>query len=291
MPGNIAAVKKPGYFEVLEKSITSQFNWLAYVTDENGNYPHFNDSTNGIAPSVSHLFKYAAALNPAFLQPVKKVPPRDLVHWQRLFGESTLNVWIDASSVGPAYIPGHAHADDLTFCLSLNGKRIIVDPAISTYEKNERRGWERSTAAHNTVAVAGKNSSAVWGGFRVGKRATTTIELLTEATLIARHNGYSGSHRRKFELTENELTITDDCPHESVARLHFNHDCVVELSDQQVTGPGFKITWSPALHAALSEYRQATGFNQLQTAQVLEITFSGVLVTVFANHFPPVIRY
>lgn len=283
---------KPCYFEVLKKSIVRQLNWLRYVVDENGNYPHFNDSTDGIAPSAKSVLDYATELDPCFGQPATTpVIPTETVHWSWPRKHPMMDVWIDASSVGPSYIPGHAHADDLTFCVALNGQRVIVDPAISTYEKNARRSWERSTVAHNTVTVNQQNSSDVWGGFRVGKRARTTIEHLEEGTkLVARHDGYPDNHRRSFELIDSGMQITDEYAGQAVARFHFDHTCPVQLANDQLTGKDFTIDWSTSGKAKLGTYQQATGFNQLQTAQVLEIAFSGELIT-FINHLPPIIRY
>lgn len=280
------------YFEVLTQSIINQLNWLKYVVDEHGNYPHFNDSVDGVAPSVTSLFDYAMALNLAFDKSAfaPALLP-DLVHWTWPASSPVLDVWIDASSVGPAYIPGHAHADDLTFCLSLNGRGIIVDPAISTYEKNERRAWERSTAAHNTVTVNDQNSSDVWGGFRVGKRARTTIESREAGhKLVARHNGYQGGHRRVFELEDGVLSLTDSCADLAVARFHFDHACPVALIQDGLEGDGFTMSWSSTAQAELTTYQQATGYNQLRTAQVLELTFEGKLITTLTNHFPSLIR-
>ena len=39
------------------------------------------------------------------------------------------------------------------------------------YEPSAERNRQRSTGAHSTVEVNGLDSSEVWGGFRVGRRA------------------------------------------------------------------------------------------------------------------------
>ena len=78
---------------------------------------------------------------------------------------------IDAAPIGPDYIPGHAHADTLSFELSIRGRRILVNGGTSTYQNNLQRHKERSTQSHNTVEVNGRNSSEVWGAFRVARRA------------------------------------------------------------------------------------------------------------------------
>ena len=51
---------------------------------------------------------------------------------------------------------------------------MVTDVGVSTYEKNERRHLERSTASHNCISW-GDNSSDVWSGFRVGRRANVKL--------------------------------------------------------------------------------------------------------------------
>src|SRR5690606_38857552 len=94
--------------------------------------------------------------------------------YRKLTNEN-FDLCFDVGEVGPTYQPGHAHADTLSFELYIHNRPVIVDTGTSTYEVNEIRFYERSTAAHNTVSLNGENSSEVWGGHRVGKRAITKI--------------------------------------------------------------------------------------------------------------------
>ena len=48
---------------------------------------------------------------------------------------------------------------------------MLVNTGISQYGEGKERNRQRSTAAHNTVEVDGENSSEVWAGFRVARRA------------------------------------------------------------------------------------------------------------------------
>ncbi|WP_413889259.1 heparinase II/III family protein [Candidatus Aalborgicola defluviihabitans] len=75
---------------------------------------------------------------------------------------------MDVAPVGPAYLPGHAHADTLSFELSVSGQRVVVNGGTSRYGLGPLRLRERETAAHSTVEVAKQSSSEVWGGFRSG---------------------------------------------------------------------------------------------------------------------------
>jgi uncharacterized heparinase superfamily protein len=257
----------------LQTSLERQLGWLQAFATPAGRYAHFNDSTDGIAPDVTATLNRGRQLG---LIPTASTLKES---GYRRWSTDRLDLWIDAAAIGPDYIPGHAHADNLTFVLHLDGAPCIVDPAISTYEKNERRTWERSTAAHNTVTVGGQNSSDVWGGFRVGKRARTTILEEKPYLLTAGHDGYGVVHRRTWRLTENNLTVSDLLPAsvEGLARLHFDRNCLLQLNENELLVNGdLRIIWSDGT-ARLIDYDQATGWNQLQAAQCLELTFSGRL--------------
>ena len=70
---------------------------------------------------------------------------------------------------------GHAHADALGFTLVVRGTPVLVDPGTHTYTSPaELRDHFRSSAAHNTVTVAGESSSIPGGPFswrHVGRSA------------------------------------------------------------------------------------------------------------------------
>jgi hypothetical protein len=124
----------------------------------------------------------------------------------------------DAAPVGPDYIPGHAHADTLSFELSLGSQRVLVNGGTSTYDAGEQRRRERGTAMHNTVEVDGEDSSEVWAAFRVARRAKPFGVRWGQDDgvfwLEAAHDGYRRLpgkvvHHRRWELQDHRLRITD----------------------------------------------------------------------------------
>jgi len=128
-------------------------------------------------------------------------------------------VFFDAGPVGPDFQPGHTHADSLTMECSFGPHRLFVDPGTFDYCTTDRRAYDRSTAAHNTVCIDETNSSEVWGIFRVGHRAyplsvSTTISDDT-AEFHASHNGYDRLpgrpiHSRSISVANNgSLSIRD----------------------------------------------------------------------------------
>ena len=273
---------------LLNRHITSQLSYAKALCSDSGSYPHFNDSANNIAPSVRAIFNYAEALGFTDIAPATLTS--GYVHWSW----PGINLWIDAAPIGASYISSHAHADALHFILSVNGEPFIVDTGISTYEKNDRRAYERSTAAHNTVTVNGSNSSDVWAGFRVGERSRTVV-LEQGATggrrlLRARHDGYRSlgiDHQRTFEAYPGQIRITDKLIGPSVrgvARLHLVPRFTLLLQESTVVGEGARITFTGLDPGGLS-VRSATlaqGFNQLAPGCCVEVQFTGELITTIS---------
>jgi uncharacterized heparinase superfamily protein len=59
----------------------------------------------------------------------------------------------DFGKIGPTYLPGHAHADTLSFELAVNGDRVIVNSGTSEYGNSKERLRQRGTSAHSTVEI------------------------------------------------------------------------------------------------------------------------------------------
>lgn len=100
----------------------------------------------------------------------------------------------DAGKPCPDYLPAHAHADLFSYELMVDGQRVVVDSGVYEYAAGQWRDYFRSTRAHNTVEIAGKNQSEVWGSFRVARRARPGLNNYTdskERTVIdVWHDGY-----------------------------------------------------------------------------------------------------
>src|SRR5690606_27762914 len=105
----------------------------------------------------------------------------------------------------------------------------------STYEAGAERMRQRGTASHSTVIVDEADSSEVWGGFRVARRARPRD--VTWGTgpdgalwLRAAHDGYLRLpgrviHRREWCLTEHGLHVVDrlgGAPRSAEARFHLH---------------------------------------------------------------------
>jgi hypothetical protein len=75
----------------------------------------------------------------------------------------------------PEFLPPHAHADALSVQVWWRGQPVIVDGGSSTYESGAVRAWERSTAAHSTIRVDGRDQFRLWGAFRSGPLPTVRL--------------------------------------------------------------------------------------------------------------------
>ena len=160
---------------------TAMLDWLAAMTHPDGEISFFNDAAFGIAPTLADLQRYADGIS-AFSQahpspstipatnPVNPAGTTDVpCRWLRDSGYVRLAAGpavaiLDVAPIGPDYLPGHAHADTLSFELSLFGQRVIVNGGTSRYGSGPERLAERGTAAHSTVQLDGVDSSEVWGG-------------------------------------------------------------------------------------------------------------------------------
>jgi hypothetical protein len=85
----------------------------------------------------------------------------------------------------PRFLPAHAHADALSFQLWWRGRPVVVDPGTFTYEQGADRDWFRSTRAHSTVLVDGRDQFRLWGAFRSGPLAKVALRYAREHAVEA----------------------------------------------------------------------------------------------------------
>ncbi|MGB3646410.1 MAG: alginate lyase family protein [Mesorhizobium sp.] len=246
--------------EVWQGKIDAMRDWLATMCHPDGEIAFFNDTAIGVAPPPAELERYARRLGcPALSSTTPGCRHLADSGYIRLQNERAV-VLIDVARIGPDYLPGHAHADTLSFELSLDGQRAIVNSGTSVYGTGPERLRQRGTAAHNTVNVAGRNSSEVWSGFRVARRARPFGLVIKAAEQAAEvecgHDGYAGLagrplHRRMLKLLPDGLDVTDSVAggtHAAEARFHVHPDWTVSASadggEGAILSPkGWKIDW------------------------------------------------
>ncbi len=227
----------------LVPKVAAMMHWLRTMCHPDGEISLFNDSAIGIAPSVAEMEAYFARCFPAVSVPMPE-PMKVLAAsgYVRLASDAALAL-LDVARVGPDYLPGHAHADTLSFELSLFGQRFLVNGGTSCYGTSAERLRQRGTAAHNTVIVDGMDSSEVWGGFRVAGRAyprgLTCREEGACLQVSCSHDGYRRLkgrplHTRSWFLQPGELSVMDGLTGayaEAVAQYRFHPDVALSIED------------------------------------------------------------
>ena len=224
-------------------------DWLAAMCHPDGEIGLFNDAAFGIAPALAELERYAVALGLA---------PHDraqigVTHlaqsgYVRVVQDEMVAL-LDVAPIGPDYLPGHAHADTLSFELSVFGQRVLVNSGTSCYGIGTERSRQRDTAAHNTVAVDGYSSSEVWSGFRVARRARPLgLKLEGESEgwvkVVCSHDGYrrlpgQPMHTRQWLFEGASLVVEDRVSGHfghAEARFHLHPGVTLETHYGGVTG-------------------------------------------------------
>jgi hypothetical protein len=153
---------------------------------------------------------------------------------------------IDVGAPGPAHQPGHAHAGALSLELDLGGSPLLVDPGCSGYDGDPFRSYFRSTPAHNTATVDGKDQSEMWATFRVARRATVWVDEVHGGTgdLLVRgscrpYHDASVCHRRAARRDARRVRIEDQILGGTGKRVelhwHLHPDWAAELVDSTVS--------------------------------------------------------
>jgi len=266
--------------DLLIKKAEIMLGWLNTISYENGDIPLLNDSANKIAPTTKELNDYALNLT----LNAERLTLNSSGY--RKIKNERYEIIMDVGNIGPDYIPGHAHSDTFNFELYIDGKPFIVDTGLSTYETNERRILERSTASHNTIEIDGENQSEVWGGFRVARRAKIISLKESENYIEATHNGYKrigALHTRKFITHEDSIIIEDSIEssgkHQGIAYLHFYPGILPKIKGNKIIILHTEITIHNADSLKIGEYEYAPQFNKLINAFKVEIIFSNHLKT------------
>jgi uncharacterized heparinase superfamily protein len=244
------------FVESWSQTIAKMGAWLMTMSHPDGQISFFNDAAIGIAPSPSILNSYCNRLGIRLDDNKKSVNHLIDSGYIRIeIGSAVL--LIDVAKIGPDYIPGHAHADTLSYELSLSGRRIFVNSGTSRYGLGPEREWERSTAAHNTVEIDGQSSSEVWGGFRVARRAyPVDLSVRSDGVSViveAAHDGYRRLpgrpvHRRRWTIGANRLEVYDKIEgsfSQAISRVYLHPETKLEPTGTggQIISLDRKIGW------------------------------------------------
>ncbi len=219
------------FFAATARSMTDV---LASLTRPDGRLPLFNDATHEIAPPPGALIEYANHLLDGDARRMNTFPDAGYYAYR----DDDVFLMIDGGATGPEYLMAHAHADIFSYELSLHGRPFIVDTGVYEYPEGPMREYVRSTRAHNTVTVDGRDQVECWSSFRVARRwAPHDVSFQTTptgATFVGTFSGYADQigddirHHRRLSVDAGarmvtfEDTVTGRGRHlvESRVRLH-----------------------------------------------------------------------
>lgn len=258
---SIHRVYQVSYPTPWDKLIMKMINFYRGMTHPDGEISFFNDSCFNIAKKPEAIFEYSKKLG--FDPDSLWTPSQDFKNsgFAR-FENNHFVMIVDGGKIGPSYIPGHGHADNLSFELSVLGKRFFVNSGISTYDVCEDRLIQRKTKSHNTIEINGEDQSQVWGGFRVAKKAVTTNRSVSITKEVCHFKGDHDSqsllkkpiHNREIRMEEKSIFIKDlvDWDESFSARAFFHvHPLVVISSDGEgltLERTGVKLRMRSAKH-------------------------------------------
>ena len=192
-------------------------DFLYSVTHPDGTIALFNDATEEIAPPTDALIKYTYDLTG--YKPNLKYNFSETGYY--IFNKEPVYCIIDGGPGGPDHLLAHAHADIFSYELSISGKKMIVDTGVYEYQKGEMREYVRSTRAHNTACIDGKDQIECWDSFRVARRYKPYDVTFNESDL---HSEFKGSYSGYAKL------IGDSIVHSRVMRI-IPTDRIIEVID------------------------------------------------------------
>jgi hypothetical protein len=162
--------------------------------------------------------------------------------------EHNPEIWcrLDGGPHGFLSIAAHAHADAMSAEVRYGGVDVLADPGTYCYHGDPAwRSYFRSTIAHNTLEVAGRNQSSDGGPFlwlrHANGRELEVVDTGDVAGWTADHDGYLAlrppvRHRRSVWLDRASRLIDivdeiDGCNCDVRLAFHLGPDVVAELDD------------------------------------------------------------
>ncbi len=274
--------------EALVRAVPSALHWLRSLCHPDGAPALFNDCAFDVTAAPAELEAYARRLGwPDTGPPGEGCELFAETGFARLQAGPAL-LLADVGPLGPDCAAAHGHADTLTFEFTLGRQRVFVDGGLSTYEDLAQRLRERGTAAHNTLLLDGRNSSDVWGLFKLGRRARILAcesgEDGASSWVRARHDGYRHGaspaiHERCWRLAAEELQLEDRLEgqgwHTVEIRFQVHPALDVEaLSERRLRiggagFPGLELALDERLSLSLEPFSYGTHFGTTHTGTAI----------------------
>jgi uncharacterized heparinase superfamily protein len=197
------------------EAMTRAMQWLSRP---DGTLHLFNDATNGEPLGRNSVVELACrVLGERFPEPCGAFSLEEAGYFGCIDTNAGHRLVIDAGPLGPSYQPGHAHCDMLSFELDLDGRPVVVDSGLHGYDGDPFRVYVRSTRAHNTVAIDGRDQHEMWATFRVARRGEIVEARCREDPdgdftfegACRHYHDRRALHWRSIELNSGRLTVSE----------------------------------------------------------------------------------
>lgn len=271
------------YLKTLVRKMTTA---LKMLTHPDGKTCLFNDASNNLTSPTKDVLSYCHQI----LGDIPDVNFLENSGYYR-FSDDVFYLVADFGNMGPDEQMGHAHSDMLHFELSYQGIRVLVEAGTSSYYDPQRRAYERSTKAHNTVTVGDRSQSNNWGNFRVAQRGKCAVinrsyeedHLYLEAEHDAYKSNFSTIHKRCLKINSSALIVHDQLitpgysPELAHSYLHFSDKCkITKISDYSanimVQNAGALSFTIENATFELKEMQYSQNYNELIPGTVIIIT-------------------
>jgi uncharacterized heparinase superfamily protein len=197
--------RDPEKLQLIFNKIQKMLDALVSLEKGMGKTPFFNDGADGVAKDATQLISAAKRL----FGLVPKLQ-EDLIDsgYYKLYSDD-IAVMFDAGKIGPDYMPGHSHCDALSLEISKGKVPVFVNSGVYQYQGNLRK-YFRSTEAHNTVLIDGRQQSEFWGEHRVARRISNVVAKRKANRIIGSYRNYCGAaHTRQIGFIGNALVVID----------------------------------------------------------------------------------
>lgn len=220
----------------IEKRISAIIDFNYNVPTKSGKIPAIGDDDSGffirvIPPFVQEKLNLTKRLdyNFNFHYPQSR---REILMFSNfglyIFNKQLYSVYFRCGSLGQKGKGGHAHNDQLSFCLYVKDFDVIVDPGSFNYTAYpEFRNKFRSTEYHNILQINGQEQNPIPSGragglFWLQERTYGKIDEINEDRIRAIHYGFNLPTYRSMEFKPTSIQCTDSIKLSAEKKIYFH---------------------------------------------------------------------
>lgn len=191
------------------------------------NHRHLIDAVNGffehdrlggsLALPVETLVVYSLLNGVAFTRPSLPAFTNHIAYpgmGLYLYKHGRMTTIVRCGEIGQNGNGGHAHDDQMSFVMYVDGEPVIIDPGTGCYTSEiELRHTMRRAEMHNTTTVDDLGtlsfSSGIAGLFQSRQQGQVTTFDISSTTITCRHTAYALPTERTFRFSPNQLEVTE----------------------------------------------------------------------------------